>query len=145
MPGLGLGLRATARRRKKVVPTTYGPELLGNGTFPNSTGLTLVNSSVANGELTLATGGAGGTCTEACAITAGKTYEVSYDIKSCTSVYPAGVRMDLAGGFTQSRSFDLGKRTERFTASASTSTARLGCGTSGTAVVDNWSIREVLS
>jgi hypothetical protein len=137
---------------KFTVADPFGPELILNGAFDDSTGWTLSRCQVDTGTLHLinSTGIAGNATYTTSGLTNGATYRVTFDLTEVTSVAVANYLVLLGsptttgthvGNYTPpsvgAYSFDL-------VASANTEYIRFPCPDGSDIRIDNVSVREIL-
>jgi len=129
-------------------PVSYGDELVENGDFSTDSDWTLEGTSISGGVLNFTNSGTYGRATQGdgSALSAGKLYAVSFEIKSVTTA--GNIRLRLGDNTATAISIyaSVGTHTEVFVCGSATSTLRIETTGSNTftGTIDNISIKEVL-
>ena len=127
-------------------PVSYGTELVTNGTFDTDSDWTDAStgdgsSSISGGKITITDANGGvGRAFQNITIKAGSLYEISFEASGTNSIYIVASALGINSGFNSGQTHVL-----KIVASASDLEFNLYCsGSSGSASIDNLTLKEVL-
>ena len=143
---LGISLGGLTLKPGAVAADPYGPELIQNGTFDDTSNWTMAGAippAISGGQLVWTAGNgfsSTATNTPTASPEAGATYRVTYTVTSYTN---GSVRIQVGGTFTTSRTA-AGTYTENVVAASTAAPRALAFTNPSTLSIDNLSVKKVL-